>query len=90
MDNTEPTQETGRMRCTIEGCPGTYERRLVALTLRYGGELIVLDNVPAEVCDTCGDELFSPETNEKIDRLLREHERLTPKESAPVYEFAHG
>ncbi|MEW6637996.1 MAG: type II toxin-antitoxin system MqsA family antitoxin [Actinomycetota bacterium] len=78
------------MRHTIEGCPGTYERRLVALTLRYGGELIVLDNVPAEVCGTCGEELFSAETNEKIDRLLEEHERLMPRESAPVYEFAHG
>lgn len=90
MDNAHRTQETGRVKCTIEGCPGTYERRLVALTLRYGDELIVLDNVPAEVCDTCGDELFSPETNEKIDRLLVEHERLIPKDSAPVYEFAHS
>lgn len=78
------------MRHIIEGCPGTYERRLVALTLRYGGELIVLDNVPAEVCDTCGDDRLSAETNEKIDRLLEEHERLMPRESAPVYEFARG
>ena len=90
MDNAHRTQDTGRVRCTIEGCSGTYERRLVALTLRYGSGLIVLDNVPAEVCDTCGDELFSPETNEKIDRLLEQHERLTPRESAPVYEFTHG
>lgn len=78
------------MRCTTAGCPGSYERRLVALTLRYGGELIVLDNIPAEVCDTCGDDRLSAETNEKIDRLLKEHERLTPRASAPVYEFAYG
>lgn len=87
MDNAHRTRPSARMRCSIEGCPGAYERRLVVLTLRYGDELIVVDHVPAEVCVACGDELFSPETNEKIDRLLEEHERLVPKDSAPVYEF---
>jgi len=61
------------------------EARLVVHTVRQRGEVIV-DHVPAEVCNVCGDVLFTPETVEQLERILRE--RHAPVRTAPLYEFA--
>jgi HTH-type transcriptional regulator/antitoxin MqsA len=74
------------MRCSIEGCPGEYEERLIAHTVRYHGRLVVIDHVPAEVCNECGDVLLKPETVYKIEAILRE--ATDPIASVPLYEYA--
>ena len=50
------------MKCSIKGCPGMYEERLIVHTVRFRGQTIVIDHVPAEVCSVCGDVLLTPET----------------------------
>jgi len=55
------------MRCTIQGCPGEYEERLIVHTVRHNGQVIVIDHVPAEVCRICGDVLLKP-ANRALDR----------------------
>ena len=74
------------MECSIEKCPGRYEDRLIAHTVRYRGELIVIDHVPADVCTECGDVLLKPETVRRIERLLRR--RAQPAHMVPLYEYA--
>jgi HTH-type transcriptional regulator/antitoxin MqsA len=74
------------MECSVEGCPGNYEERLIAHTVRYRGELVVIDHVPAEVCTECGDVLLKPETVRKIEHLLRH--RSEPVNLVPLYEYA--
>jgi YgiT-type zinc finger domain-containing protein len=73
------------VKCSIRGCPGAYEERLIAHTVRYHGHLIVIDHVPAEVCSECGDVLLRPETVRKIEALLRES--AAPAASVPLYEY---
>jgi len=74
------------MKCSIEGCPGEYEERRIVHTVRYKGQIIVIDQVPAEVCSVCGDVLLKPETVEHIEQLLR---TLTePVKTVPLYEYA--
>lgn len=72
-------------RCTIDGCPGHYEGRSVTHTVRHGGELVVIDHVPTEVCSVCEDVLLSPETIRAIEQMLQTESK--PSGSAPVYEF---
>jgi YgiT-type zinc finger domain-containing protein len=74
------------MNCTINGCPGTYENKYIVHTVKSRGEVIVIDKVPAEVCDICGDVLLDSKTVKHIDKLLFEHKK--PKRTAPVYEYA--
>ncbi len=74
------------MKCTIQGCPGNYEAKYVTQTLRHHGRVTVVDHVPAEVCDVCGDVLFAPETVRRIEELLKVSR--APDRTAPVYEFA--
>ncbi len=65
------------MKCTIQGCPGEYESRSIVQTVKYLGEVIVIDHVPAEVCTFCGDVLLTPETVRRISAR-----------NVPLYEFA--
>ena len=74
------------MKCTVEGCSGEYEFRTVTHTVRHKGEVIVIDHVPAEVCDVCGDVLFSPETIQHIEKLLAR--MPAPAAKVPLYEYA--
>ena len=74
------------MKCTIAGCPGTYEGRTVVHTVKRRGEVIVIDHVPAEVCNVCGDVLLTPETVRRIEALLSA--TPPPLRTVPLYEFA--
>jgi YgiT-type zinc finger domain-containing protein len=74
------------MKCSFQGCPGDYEVRYIAQTLRREGRVIVIDHVPAEVCTVCGDVLFAPETVRRIEELL--NAAGAPDRTAPVYEYA--
>lgn len=74
------------MKCSIEGCPGEYDDRQIAHTVRHLGQVIVIDHVPAEVCSVCGDTLLKPETVRRIESLLRTKTR--PAGTVPLYEYA--
>jgi YgiT-type zinc finger domain-containing protein len=74
------------MNCTIEGCPGAYEKRLIVHTVRFRGQVMVIDHVPAEVCSVCGDVLLQPETIRRIEELLKT--AAQPAGTVPLYEYA--
>jgi YgiT-type zinc finger domain-containing protein len=74
------------MECSIEGCPGEYEDRKIVHTVRYQGQIIVIDQIPAQVCPVCGDVLLEPETVRRIERLLRTETH--PVSTVPLYEYA--
>ena len=78
------------MKCSIEGCPGEYETQSVVHTVRHRGQVVVIDHVPADVCPTCGDVLFTPDTVRRIEDVLRESSAPSsaPSRSVPLYEFA--
>lgn len=73
------------MNCSIQACPGEYESHAITHTLRQSGRMMVIDHVPAEVCDVCGDVLLRPETIRQLESLLK---RAQPASSAPLYEYA--
>ena len=85
MDDTN-AERRKIMNCTIEGCPGHYERKSVTHTVRHKGEVVVIDHVPAEVCDVCGDVLFSPDTIRHIESILARMPE--PDTTVPLYEYA--
>ncbi len=68
------------MKCQI--CEGEYEERLIARAYRRDGKVIVVDDVPAEVCGQCGDTLLKPGVVEDIQEALAKAEDA--KEFAPV------
>ena len=51
-------------------CGGHTKRRRVKKHHRYKGRLYLIENVPAEVCQECGERYFHATTLDAIDRLL--------------------
>jgi len=74
------------MKCSIEGCSGEYEERKIVHTVRYQGQVTVIDHVPADVCPVCGDVLLNPETVRRIEVLLQTPPH--PVSKVPLYEYA--
>ncbi len=85
MANANNTRNL-EMKCSMKDCTGAYEEKRVLHTVRHEGQVIVIDNVPAEVCSICGDILLKPETIRSIEKILRG--RSTPTTTAPLFEFA--
>jgi YgiT-type zinc finger domain-containing protein len=73
------------MKCSIQGCPGHYEQRLIVHTVKRGADVIVFEDVPAEVCDVCSDTLLAPETVRHLERLMKQETK--PQKHAPVYAY---
>ena len=66
----------------------TLDERLVTYTQEVDGRFIVVEHVPARVCRETGEQLFSPETVNRLQAIIRS--RLKPARviETPVYEFA--
>lgn len=74
------------MNCNVPGCAGEYEEELIVRAVERDGRIAVFKDVPAMVCDICGDELITWEVEGQMVRLLDSHPQ--PIASAPVYQFA--
>ena len=46
--------------------------RNVTLDLRLGEELVVIEKVPATVCENCGEQVFTPEVTRRIQAVVQE------------------
>jgi len=52
-------------------CKGSLEEKKITLDLRIEGKLMVIENVPAQVCSQCGETVLTPETGEKVEKLVK-------------------
>ena len=66
----------------------TFVNKTVTYVLDDDGKIIVVENVPARVCVETGERLFSPETVERLQQVIWEHEIPVRILETPVYEFA--
>lgn len=73
------------MDCTIQGCKGKYDEQFIVHTARHNERIVVIDNVPAEVCGACGDTLLSSIAAQRINEILTNGSR--PTGVVPLYDF---
>ena len=66
---------------SLQECTVTY-------TLEMEGRLIVVENVPARVNQETGEQLFSPETVQRIQKMVGEQKKPNRVIEVPVFEFA--
>jgi YgiT-type zinc finger domain-containing protein len=52
-------------------CKGTLIRKSVSYTATRKGYHLIIDRVPAWVCEQCGEPLYEEETVEAIQRVLQ-------------------
>ncbi|MYA22423.1 MAG: type II toxin-antitoxin system MqsA family antitoxin [Gemmatimonadetes bacterium] len=69
-------------KCTL--CSeGQYLNKNIVFSSRRGDQLVVIEGVPALVCDVCGDRIITEDTAREIERIATG----TPIDSAPLYHF---
>ena len=69
-------------KCTL--ChEGAYKDKLVVFSARRDDRLIVVEDVPALVCNTCGDQIFTEKAARGIERAAAGE----PAYSSPIYRF---
>lgn len=67
---------------TCHQCKGRVVKKSIRHVHRWGNEIIILDDVPAEVCLQCGEVYFSPEVLERMDKATLTEAR--PKTTIPI------
>ena len=60
----------------------------VNYTLERDWKVMIVEHVPARVCQEIGERLYSPETVERIHDILKGERQPTRTVETPVYEFA--
>jgi len=60
----------------------------VTYTLMQSGKFYIIEHVPARVCQETGEQLFSPETVERIQALIKGGKNPDRVVETPVYEYA--
>ena len=53
-------------------CGGELEEKEVEVIKKAGGKVVVIKEVPALVCQQCGERYFSIDTVEHVNELLKE------------------
>lgn len=70
--------------CTI----GNRSRQLIRYNLAIDDRLVVVENVPAVVCDNCGEISIQPEAAARLQKTIWERKTPVRMIEAAVYEFS--
>ena len=73
------------MKCSIENCPGEYQEQFISQVFTRHGESIVIENIPAKVCDLCGDMVLDWAAVERLWQTLDNQPK--PRKFLPVYSY---
>lgn len=73
------------MKCENTGCVGAYTRTTVSRAFEYQGRTVVVEGIPAQVCDLCGETVFEAGTLDRVRAVLN---GARPAHTAPVYAYA--
>lgn len=65
-----------------------FIEKTVTYTLEVNGKLFVIENVPARIFIATGEQLFAPQTVERIQEIVLNQEPPTRTIETPVYEFS--
>ena len=73
------------MKCDI--CAGTRAFSLITYTIFYHDKPVIIENVPAEVCQQCGEQFFEPETVEQLQKIVWSKKKPKRTIKTPVYDL---
>lgn len=75
-------------KCSV--CKSSLIQKNITYTQELEGKVYVVSDVPALICDTCGETYLSPDTVDRIQEVIEkgEQKKLKPVEQIPVFHFA--
>ena len=76
------------MACDI--CGGHVSPQQVSYPAQVKGKFVIVENVPAKVCDQCGEKLFAADTVEKLQKTVWEQKSPVRILQTPVFDFPNS
>ena len=76
------------MKCQV--CSGKMKVKRINHDLWLGKKLFVIKNVPAEVCEQCGETVFTPQTTEKILSSIKFAKNPRQSMKVPILTLKHA
>ena len=73
-------------RCDL--CGGELKPGKTVLEIWRGEELLVIRDVPADVCQQCNEAYVSAHVSEQLDHFLQEHRRHRPEQYLAVPQYS--
>ena len=72
-----------------EMCNTPMQEKLIKQDFWIRGKLIVVEDVPAGVCQQCGEKVVKAEVGQRIAKLIENSERIAkaPRVSVPAIKF---
>jgi HTH-type transcriptional regulator/antitoxin MqsA len=74
------------MRCAF--CGGGTVKKCVTFSYEEEGRYFFVENVPAEVCERCGEKTYSPEVTDELLKFAKRQFKPAKKVEVPVFDFA--
>lgn len=68
-------------------CKGKIVAQNVKMDFWWGDELFLIENVPAEVCQQCGERFFDSEVSKQLDKTVSEKKQVKRSLNVPVLEY---
>lgn len=66
-------------------CKGHTEKKLVNYLLDLNNTIIIIKNVPANVCATCGERYFDDDVMQNLEKIIDELRAITTEMSIVNY-----
>jgi YgiT-type zinc finger domain-containing protein len=76
-----------RSSAPCQFCLGQMEQRHILARFRFKGETIYIENVPAWVCNHCGEHYFDAPVYKQLEKIAQQRERIHKLISFPLAEF---
>jgi YgiT-type zinc finger domain-containing protein len=70
-----------------EFCEGEMEQQRILARFRYREQTIYVENVPAWVCNKCGEQYFDAPVYKRLEKIAQQHERIQRTICFPLAEF---
>jgi len=64
--------------------------KTITVDLRIGDKLLVVEGVPAKVCDHCGEKVFTPAVTRKLQNLAKRRRKPPRILKVPVFSLQKG
>lgn len=68
-------------------CKGRVHKEVVTVDYRWGGTLVVIQGVPAGVCQQCGEKYIDSDVYKEMERLAKDKSHVLGRLSVDILEF---
>jgi len=75
-------------RCVF--CGGRVESKMVTFSYEDDDKHLLVEHVPAEVCDKCGEKTYSPDVADELLRFAGNEFSPVKVIEVPVYDYAES